>query len=191
MNNQIVMERKLDNGWLLQLIQGDITQERVDAIVNAANAKLEHGGGVAAAIAKAGGPVIQRQSNTWVEEHGPLTHGQAAVTDAGDLPCQWVIHVVGPRWGEGQEADKLSAAVQAAVEAAQQQGCTSLAMPAISTGIFGYPVDQAAGVILSALQSVDPTNGDSSLSRVRITIIDEETIQPFREALEAAAVADE
>ncbi|MFP3855021.1 MAG: macro domain-containing protein [Anaerolineales bacterium] len=191
MSNQIVMERKLDNGLRLQLVQGDITQEQVDAIVNAANEQLQHAGGVAAAIAKAGGPVIQKQSNAWVEEHGTLSHNQATVTDAGDLPCRWVIHVVGPRWGEGQEADKLSSAVQAALEAAHQEKCASMAMPAISTGIFGYPVDQAAEVILSTIQSFARSNGDSTLSKVHITILDDETLKPFREALEALDTADE
>ena len=183
MTNKLVMQRDLTNGLQLQLVQGDITVEPADAIVNAANEQLQHGGGVAAAIARAGGPIIQKQSNQWVKDHGPLQHNQAAVTDGGELPSRYVIHVVGPRWGEGDEPAKLRRAVRAALQAAEQKGCSSLAMPAISTGIFGYPVNQAAEEIIEAVDScqIDVTEG--ALQQVRIILFDQSTLEPFRQAL--------
>lgn len=186
MNNQVVSQAKLANGIQLQLVQGDITEESVDAIVNAANEHLQHGGGVAAAIAKAGGPVIQRQSNQWVQEHGPIAHDRPAVTDGGDLPCRYLIHVVGPRWGEGKEAVKLRQAVDSALSMAEEKGCHSIALPAISTGIFGYPVEEAATVIIEAIVSYAQQIEGGTLKQVRITIIDEPTLNQFRQALDGA-----
>jgi O-acetyl-ADP-ribose deacetylase (regulator of RNase III) len=183
MNNQVVLEKVLSNDLSLQLVQGDITQEPVDAIVNAANERLQHGGGVAAAIANAGGPTIQQQSNAWVDQHGPISHSNPAITDGGNLPSQFVIHVVGPRWGEGEEPEKLRRAILGALRMAEEHDCRSLSLPAISTGIFGYPVDQAAHVILSALQGYQPADDDPTLKKVRITIIDKATLDPFRSIL--------
>jgi putative ATPase len=184
MSNQVAMEAQLANGLQLQLVQGDITDEAVDAIVNAANAQLQHGGGVAAAIARAGGPVIQQQSNQWVREHGPVSHDQAAVTEGGNLSSRYVIHVVGPRWGEGDEAAKLRRAVLAALKAAESHDCHSLALPAISTGIFGYPPDQAAGQILAAIQSFNPTKSEIRLQQVRLVLFDTPAVETFQRQLE-------
>lgn len=179
MTNQLVMETELANGLQLQLVQGDITKESVEAIVNAANERLQHGGGVAAAIARAGGRLIQKQSNEWVKQHGPLSHDQAAVTSGGDLASRYVIHVVGPRWGQGNEAVKLRSAVTAALAAAEAKGCQSLALPAISTGIFGYPVEQAAEQIVEAIKSFRSEDTASSLRQVRIILFDQASLEPF------------
>jgi len=130
-------------------IRADITTLDVDAIVNAANTRLRHGGGLAAAIARAAGPIVQEQSDDWVREHGPLRPGLAAVTDAGALPARHVIHVAGPRFSEEQNnAGLLSQAVEAALIAATEHDCSSLALPAISAGIYGYPLDEATDVIV-------------------------------------------
>ena len=107
MMNQVLKEILLPAGVTLQLVQGDLTEERVDAIVNAANAHLQHGGGVAEAISSRGGSRIQTESDAWVHAHGPVPHTQPAYTGAGKLPCRYVIHAVGPVWGEGQEDKKL------------------------------------------------------------------------------------
>jgi len=107
--NQVVREVTLPTGQVLRIVRGDITEERVDAIVNAANSHLKHGGGVAGAIVRKGGESIQRESDEWVRQHGPVPTGQVAVTGAGNLPAKAVIHAVGPVWGEHpqKEADKL------------------------------------------------------------------------------------
>ncbi len=132
----------------VRAVQGDLTRQDVDAIVNAANEHLAHGGGVAAAIVRAGGHSIQDESDRWVTEHGPVGRGQAAVTGAGKLAARWVVHTVGPRYREGQDNEALLAeAVTAALEAGAGAGARSLAFPAISSGIFGYPRDEATAVI--------------------------------------------
>src|SRR3989337_1720596 len=101
--NRTLVERSLENGQRLLIVQGDLTQERVDSIVNAANEYLQHGGGVAAAIARRGGAQIQAESNAWVQEFGPIRHDAPADTQAGNLTCRHVIHAVGPVCGEGDE----------------------------------------------------------------------------------------
>lgn len=167
------------------LVHGDLTEERVDVIVNAANERLEHGGGVAAAIAKAGGDTIRAESSRWIREHGPIDHTSPAITGAGNLPCKAVIHALGPRRGSGREESKLRAAVQAALHLADQQGFESLALPPISTGIFGYPAGEAAGVLFGALRDFFASNPDSRLREVRLVIIDKPTLEIFAASLES------
>jgi putative ATPase len=135
----------------LQAVQGDLTAMEVDAVVNAANEHLAHGGGVAAALSRAGGPMVQRESNAWIDEHGPLRTGQAAVTTGGEMPAAHIVHVVGPRYRSGQDnAGLLRQAVRAALDAAADAGAASVALPAISAGIFGYPPAEATKVIARA-----------------------------------------
>jgi len=135
----------------VRAVEGDITTLEVDAIVNAANPHLQHGGGVAWAISRGGGPIIQQESDRWIAEHGPLEPGDAAVTAAGDLPSRIVIHVTGPVYRRGQDnVGLLAGAVAAALTAAHQHGCSSVAVPTISSGIYGYPRDEAARVIVEA-----------------------------------------
>src|ERR671918_98630 len=118
---------------MLHAVQGDLTAMEVDAVVNAANEHLHHGGGVAAALSRAGGPSVQRESHAWVDQHGPVQPGQAAVTTAGDMPAAHVVHVVGPRYRSGQDnPGLLRQAVHAALEGAAGSGATSVALPAIS-----------------------------------------------------------
>lgn len=169
-------------GAVLRLVRGDITTAAVDAIVNAANAHLQHGGGVAAAIARRGGPVIQSESDAWVRQHGPITADRPAITSAGSLPCRFVIHAVGPVWGEGDEDTKLSASVVSALELAIAHGLGRLALPAISTGIFGYPKARAACVILAALDEVLGRAAPSTLRSVDVVLYDEPTIEAFHQA---------
>ena len=160
-------------------IQGDLTAQPVDAIVNAANEYLAHGGGVAAAIVRAGGRIIQEESERWVAANGPVTTGKAAVTTAGSLPASHVIHVAGPRYRQGQDNEGLlRAAVSAALGAASEAGDRSVAMPAISAGIFGYPKEDACRVIAEeCLAWVDGHPG--SLDEIRLVGWDAETAELF------------
>lgn len=148
---EIVAERRIGDTEV-RAVRADITTLDVDAIVNAANEQLSHGGGVAAAIAKAGGPGVQDESEDWVRAHGPLRNGRAAVTTAGWMPARRVIHVVGPRYREGQENEgMLRAAVVAALGAAAAEGADRVAIPAVSAGVFGYPPEEATEVIASSV----------------------------------------
>lgn len=179
--NTLLAERVLPSGQALQLIQGDITTEPVDAIVNAANERLQHGGGVAWAIVRRGGGIIQQESEQWVEEHGPVPHSQPAWTSAGLLPARYVIHAVGPVWGDGDEDAKLGAAVRGSLRLADELGLHSIAFPSISTGIFGFPKARAAGVFFKAIRKYFDHTPDSGLKTVRIVLFDQPTLDAFSE----------
>lgn len=177
--NQILRESRLPSGVTLQVVQGDLTEEAVDAIVNAANAHLQHGGGVAGVIVRRGGAIIQRESDAWVREHGPVSHDEPAYTGAGSLPCRYVIHAVGPVWGEGSEAAKLTAAIRGSLRLAERLELGSIAFPAISTGIFGYPKEEAARVIFAAIMEHFREHPESTLRQVRLTLYDQPTVLAF------------
>ena len=167
------------SGQSFSLAQGDLTQEKVDAIVNPANEHLMHGGGVAALIARKGGEIINKESQVWIKEHGLVSHGKPAYTSGGDLPCRYVIHAVGPVWGSGDEDNKLSAAVSGSLRRAEELELTSIAFPAISTGIFGFPKDRAAKVIYKAVHNHFSQNPDSGLNDVRMVVYDQPTTDVF------------
>jgi len=170
---------------MIKVVQGDLTAQPVAAIVNAANEHLQHGGGVAAAIVQAGGPVIQKESDDWVAEHGPIGPGRAAITSAGQLPAQYVIHVVGPRYREGQDNEGLlQEAVTTALNAAAVSGCRTVALPAISAGIFGYPRAEACQVIVAASRKwLDRRPG--LISEIRLVGYGQDLADQFRVALDA------
>ena len=142
---------RFPNGIELELMKGDITEVEADAIVNAANSYLEHGGGVAGAIVRKGGYVIQEESREWVRRYGPVPVGGVAVTSAGRLRAKYVIHAVGPRCGI-EPIEKLGEAVVNALKKTEELGLRSIAFPAISTGIFGCPYDTAAQVMAEAIR---------------------------------------
>ena len=179
--NTPLVEKKFPLGQSLQIVQGDITTEEVDAIVNAANEHLAHGGGVAWAISKKGGPEIQRESDAWVRKHGPVTHTHPAWTSGGLLPAKYVIHAVGPVWinGRDDEDQKLQDAVTGSLQVADELKCESISMPAISTGIFGFPKDRAAGIIFKAIAAYFEKNETTSVKQVRIVLFDKPTIDEF------------
>jgi O-acetyl-ADP-ribose deacetylase (regulator of RNase III) len=153
------------NDTMLELVQGDITEMDVDAIVNAANERLMHGGGVAGVISRRGGPAIQSESDAWVRAHGRVATGSAAITSGGRLRARFVIHAVGPVYdGTARSAELLASAVRAALQMADEQDLRSVALPAISTGIFGYPMQEAAHVMLQA--AVKYLEGNTELERV-------------------------
>ena len=162
------------------MVQGDITIENVDAIVNAANEQLMHGGGVAAVIARKGGRAINQESADWIKEHGKVSHGEPAYTSGGTLPCKYVIHAVGPVWGSGKEDKKLRAAVKGSLRVADELEAQSIAFPAISTGIFGFPKDRAAEVIYAAIGDYFKSTSRSRVLQVRITLFDEDTTDVFQ-----------
>jgi O-acetyl-ADP-ribose deacetylase (regulator of RNase III) len=174
----------LSNKVKLSIVQADITQLGVEAIVNAANASLQHGGGVAAAIVRAGGATIQAESNRWVSKHGEITAEQPALTTAGNLPARFVIHAVGPIWGEGDEPRKLDRAVTSALQLAEGQGLHSLALPAISTGIYRFPVNDAAEIILDAIARFATTTKVQSLKTIILALWDQTAVAAFSAAFD-------
>lgn len=145
----------------IRVVEGDLTAQDVDAIVNAANRFLQHGGGVAGAIVAAGGSIIQEES----DRVAPIRVGQAVITTGGALPAGHVIHAVGPRMGEGDEDGKLRAAGESALEVAERHGLTSIAFPAISSGVFGYPIERSAAILVDcAVRHLEA--GEGSVSEI-------------------------
>ena len=176
--SKVLAEKILPTGQTLQIAQGDITLEEVDAIVNAANEHLAHGGGVAWAIVRRGGDVIQDESDAWSKKHGLVPHSHPAWTSGGTLPARFVIHAVGPVWGDGDEDQKLSDAVTGSLRVADELGIQSIAFPAISTGIFGFPKERAAKVIFKAVEEYFAGNA-SGLKLVKLVLWDDETVKIF------------
>ena len=189
--NTVLTERVLSTNQTLQIVQGDITIEAVDAIVNAANEQLQHGGGVAWAISKKGGPAIQKESDAWIQQHGPVTHAHPAWTSGGLLPAKYVIHAVGPIWGDtqsagagGDEDKKLFEAVTGSLRVADELKCASIALPAISTGIFGFPKDRAAEIIFKSIFQYYAQNQSSGIKTIKLILFDWETVRDFLQVWE-------
>jgi O-acetyl-ADP-ribose deacetylase (regulator of RNase III) len=164
---------------VIDLVIGDLTEQKVDAIVNAANSTLLGGGGVDGAIHRAGGPAILEECRGL----GGCEPGDAKPTAGGNLPARYVIHAVGPIWrgGDAGEPELLASCHRRAVEIAAELGCTSLAFPAISTGAYGYPVKLAAPVAIAATQEALAAN--PSVELARFVFRDEPTLAPYRDAL--------
>lgn len=177
-----ICQETLPDGRLIALHQGDLTRETVDVLVNAANSHLAHGGGVAAAISRAGGPEIQAESDRVVRDAGPVPVGGAVFTGPGRLPCKAVIHAVGPRWGEGDEDAKLARAIRSSLELAAERRYEVIAFPAISSGIFGFPKDRCARIFWETARQWLEENPKASLREVRFTLIDDPTVAEFRKA---------
>lgn len=183
MKREVLFEHHVGEDRVIRIVQGDLTEEPVDAIVNAANEYLQHGGGVAGAIVRKGGHVIQEESDRWVREHGPVRTGTAAITGAGALPCRYVIHTVGPVWrggGQGEDA-LLASAVRSALDMAARYQLRSVSLPAISSGIFGFPKTRCAEIILQEVYDHLSGRQDSTLREVNLCNIDSETSRIFLE----------
>ena len=148
------------NNSKIRLVKGDITELATDAIVNAANAQLILGGGVAGAIRKKGGPTIQEECN----KIGDTYVGGAVITTGGNLKAKYVIHAVGPRMGEGNEDEKLENATLNSLKLIDEKKLNSIAFPAISTGIFGYPIDRCAKIMISTVKEY--LNKDTQIKEV-------------------------
>lgn len=173
--NHEVLRWRAPSAASVCLVHGDITEERVDAIVNAANSQLQHGGGVAAAIVRRGGESIQRESDAI----GAVPVGAAVVTGAGSLPCRFVVHAVGPRWGEGDEDAKLERAASSALRLAASMGLRTVSMPAISSGIFGFPRDRCARILLNCAREWLCGADRGTLEEIRLCVFDAGTVQAF------------
>ncbi|HEY9386710.1 MAG TPA: macro domain-containing protein [Nitrososphaeraceae archaeon] len=172
----VITEINLKVSRIIRLVKGDITEREVDAIVNAANSYLRHGGGVAAAIVRKGGAIIQQESN----KIGFVPIGSAAITTAGKLSCKAIIHAVGPRMGEGDEDNKLRKAVRSSLILASEKGYATISMPAISSGIFGFPKDRCAEILVKeAKRFLEDNSNSTSIETVEFCIIDDETVDYF------------
>lgn len=173
-----MMERTV-KGKTIRLIQGDLTELATDAIVNAANAQLILGAGVAGAIRTKGGPSIQEECN----RIGGTTVGGAVITGAGDLKARYVIHAVGPRMGEGDENKKLENATRNSLRRATENNLSSIAFPAISTGIFGFPKDRCAQIMLGTVKGF-LENEATSLNEVIFCLWSKDDLEIFEKTLE-------
>ena len=165
------------NGKTLELTEGDITELNTDAIVNAANAQLILGSGVAGAIRSKGGPSIQEECN----HIGGTYTGGAAITGAGNLKAKYVIHAVGPIMGEGNEDEKLKQAVLNSFKLADEYHLKSIAFPAISTGVFGYPIDKCAKIMLQT--AVEHLKKNTELEKVVLCLYGQESYEVFEKEL--------
>lgn len=170
------MQTKI-NKTVVELVQGDVTELQTDAIVNAANAQLVLGGGVAGAIKRKGGPEIQAQCN----KIGGTFVGGAVITTGGKLKAKYVIHAVGPRMGEGDEDTKLKNATLNSLKLADKENIKSISFPAISTGIFGFPIGRCAEIMLRT--TIDYLKGPTSLDKVVFCLFTESDYAVFEQQL--------
>src|SRR5215204_5660778 len=155
-------------------MDADVTALEVDAIANAANTQLAHGDGVAGAISRAGGPDVQRESN----ERAPIGLGEAVETTAGDMPARWVIHAATMELGGPTSADIIERATRSTLARAEQLGCRSLALVAFGTGVGGFPLDQAAGLMVGVARE-----HEGNLERIVFAVHGEEAERAFRDAV--------
>jgi O-acetyl-ADP-ribose deacetylase (regulator of RNase III) len=169
----------------VELVRGDITRQSVDAIVNAANSGLLGGGGVDGAIHRAGGPAILEECRRIRDARGSLPTGEAVITGAGRLPCRHVVHAVGPIWDGGHSGEPalLASAYRNSIALAAKNGARTLALPSISTGIYGYPVAQAARVALETAREM--LLGGAAVEVLRWVLFSERDLETYRQALAA------
>ena len=172
------------NQTKLALIQGDITKQTTDAIVNAANSSLMGGGGVDGAIHRAGGSTILEECKQIVAKQGRLPPGKAVITTGGNLPAKFVIHTVGPYWqgGRSNEAQILASCYKESLKIAEDKKLSSISFPSISTGAYRYPMDQAAKVALETVISFLKEDA-ITLKEVRFVLFDERTYEAYRKNL--------
>lgn len=165
----------------IEIVEGDITRQEVDAVVNAANSSLMGGGGVDGAIHRAGGPAILAECREIRRTRLPqgLPTGSAVATTGGDLPARWVIHTVGPVYARGEDRSALLASCHTeALRVADEIGATTVAFPAISTGVYGYPLSEAAPVAVRAVREAD-----TAVRRVRFVLFGADALEAFGRAL--------
>ena len=175
MTTQLIDEIRMSNDKTIRLIKGDITDQNVDVVVNPANSYLKHGGGVAGAILRKGGKIIQTES----DKIGFVPVGSSVITTSGELPSKAIIHTVGPKMGEGNEDFKLSKSIHSSLSLASDINYKSISIPAISSGIFGFPKDRCANILLD--ESIKfLQNNNTSLQTIEFCIIDDETLFHFK-----------
>lgn len=170
----------------IRVHKGDITEMAVDAIVNAANSRLAGGGGVDGAIHRAGGPVIAEQCREWIAQHGRLATGQAMVTNGGELPARFVIHTVGPVWSEHDPMDSralLASCYTGSLDAAANRGCVTVAFPNISTGVYGFPKQDAGEVAVASVRGWLDDN--DAVDEVTFVCFDDENFAIYSELVDS------
>jgi O-acetyl-ADP-ribose deacetylase (regulator of RNase III) len=160
----------------LEVLQADVTKLEVDAIANAANTRLMHGGGVAGAISRAGGPEVQRESNV----KAPIALGEAIETTAGDMPARWVIHAATMELGGPTSADVIERATRSTLAKAEELGCKSLALVAFGTGVGGFPLEEAARIMVGAART-----HEGRLERIVLAVHGDAAEKAFRDSLGA------
>jgi O-acetyl-ADP-ribose deacetylase (regulator of RNase III) len=168
----VIAREEYPGGRAFEVVIGDLLKEPVDAIVNAANGHLAHGGGVAAVIARAAGQALEAEGDRIVAERGTVPVGEAVVTTAGRLPFRAVIHAVGPHQGLGREGERLVQALEAAFLRAHEMGLASISFPAVSSGIFGVPLETCARAYVRAVREFFAAHPDTSLRIVRLCLLD-------------------
>ena len=178
MTGYLVDEFSFSDNKKIAIIQGDITERKVDVIVNAANSFLKHGSGVAGSIVRKGGKIIQMES----DKIGFVPVGNSVITSSGKLPCSAIIHTVGPRMGEGDEDIKLSQSIFNTLHLATEKEFKTISIPAISSGIFGFPKERCADILLNETEKF-LLNNQTSLDSVEFCILDNETLEHFKSKL--------
>jgi putative ATPase len=167
----MIAREEYPGGRAFEVLVSDLLAEPTDTIVNAANGHLAHGGGVAAAIARAAGPALEQEGDRIVAARGPLAVGEAVVTTAGRLPFKGVIHAVGPQQGAGNEEQDLVRALGSAFRCAHERGWGSLSFPAVSSGIFAVPLDVCARAYVRAVRDFFAAHPNSSLRSLRLCLV--------------------
>ena len=192
-SSTLICAYQKNDGLTLSVLRGDITKHKADIIVNPANKNLLHGGGVAGAIVSAGGIAIQDECSKFIRDNGSLFEGEVATTNAGSLPCRRIIHAVGPQWpsntriigeqelqqNKAMSKNALAEAMKNVLKEAEKEECRILAVPAISSGIFGFPKDLCAQILIKATMDMSRENPFHSLKEVHFVSNDDQTVQAF------------
>ena len=186
MSAEILHSERGAQGCEFLVVRGDLLAEPVEAIVNAANGRLAHGGGVAGILSRAAGPALQDESDRIVRERGSLPTGSAVATGAGRLPYKGIVHAVGPRQGEGDEGALLEQALSAAFEQAAAAGWTSLSFPAVSSGIFAVPPEVCARAYLHAARGWLARRPSPGLKTLRLCLRDQPVVDAVLAEIERA-----
>jgi len=181
--SEIIGRIELDGERVFEAAIADLLAEPSDAIVNAANGRLAHGGGVAAAISRAAGRALDEEGDRLVRERGPVPVGEAVVTTAGQLPFKGVIHAVGPHMGEGGEEEKLVSALKASFRCAEERGWRTVSFPAVSSGIFAVPPELCARAYVRAVKEHFAAHPRSSLKTVRLALFGGPVVDAVRAEL--------
>ena len=170
MSGKLVGMLRFPNELVFEVAEASLLEERTDAIVNAANGHLAHGGGVAAAIARAAGAAMIEEDQRIVKACGAIPTGEAVVSVAGKLPFKAVIHAIGPYWGQGDEQAKLTSALTAAFQCAHVRGLNSVSFPAVSSGIFAVPLEICARAYVAAVRQFCAATPESSVKLIRLCL---------------------
>ena len=180
---EVIAREDHPGGRVFEVVAGNLLEEPVDAIVNAANGHLAHGGGVAAAIARAAGPALVEEGDALVRERGEVPLGEAVTTTAGDLPFKGVIHAVGPHQGQGEEEECLEKALRSAFLRAHEQGWASASFPAVSSGIFAVPLDVCSRAYVAAVRGFWAEHPDTSVKSLRLSLFKGPLLDLMKDAL--------